>query len=89
VFEPKAIVDHPTRGFSALLKKARRIGGGKVERLRHTATKAGDVVPQKKQLRALVKGEPLSTQLGFLALYGAVCMAGAYGALSYVVRSRK
>lgn len=86
VFEPQAIVDHPTRGFMAILKKARRIGGGKVERLRHTATKAGDVIPGKKQLSTLVKGEPLLTRIGFFGLYVAVFIAGAYGAVVYLAR---
>ncbi len=89
VFEPSAIVSHPTRGFSALLKKARRIGGGKIERLRHTATTSKEVMPQKRQLAKLLEGESLVTKCGFLAIYGAVCAAGVFGALTYLWQSRR
>ena len=88
VFEPQAIVRHPTRGLKALLRKARRIGGGKAERLRHTTTRSKDVVPQKRQLQKLLEGEPLGTRLGFLAIYGAVCVAGAVGAIGSLLRGR-
>lgn len=89
VFEPTAVVAHPTRGLTALLKKARRIGGGKVERLRHTSTTSREVIPQKRQLAKLLEGESLPTQCGFLAIYGAVCLAGVVGALAYLWRSRR
>jgi cellulose synthase/poly-beta-1,6-N-acetylglucosamine synthase-like glycosyltransferase len=88
VFEPSAIVSHPTRGLAALLKKARRIGGGKIERLRHTTTTSKEVMPQKRQLAKLLEGESLATKCGFLAIYGAVCAAGVFGALTYLWRSR-
>jgi glycosyltransferase involved in cell wall biosynthesis len=87
VFEPSAVVQHPTRGFKALLRKARRIGGGKLERLRHTSTTSGDVIPKKRQLTELLAQESLRVQVGFLFIYGAVCLAGAYGALTYLARS--
>jgi hypothetical protein len=87
VFEPQAIVDHPTRGLSAILRKARRIGSGKIERILHTTTTTGQVMPQKQQLRALLSGEPLATQIGFFFIYLAVCYAGCVGALSYLFRT--
>lgn len=87
VFEPQAIVDHPTRGFSAILRKARRIGSGKVERLLHTNTTTGQVMPQKRQLKSLLAGEPFATQLGFFCIYFAVCCAGGVGAISYLIRT--
>lgn len=88
VFESQAIVDHPTRGFSALLRKARRIGAGKIERILHTTTTAGQVMPQKRQLSSLLQGETLATQIGFIFIYLAVCCAGAIGALSHLVSLR-
>jgi glycosyltransferase involved in cell wall biosynthesis len=86
VFEPAAIVKHPTRGLSALLKKAKRIGGGKVERLFHTSTTARQVVPGRRQLQHLLSGESLGTKIGFLVIYGAVCVAGMYGASLALVK---
>jgi cellulose synthase/poly-beta-1,6-N-acetylglucosamine synthase-like glycosyltransferase len=80
VFEPGAVVKHPTRGLAALLRKAKRIGGGKVERLKHTSTTARQVAPGRKQLQHLLAGETLGTRVGFLLIYGAVCAVGAYGA---------
>lgn len=87
-YEQAAIVHHPTRGLKALLRKARRIGGGKVERLRHTATTSRDVMPQKRQVAKLLAGESVSTKIAFLALYGAICVAGASGAFSVLWRHR-
>jgi cellulose synthase/poly-beta-1,6-N-acetylglucosamine synthase-like glycosyltransferase len=86
VFEPGAVVKHPTRGFSAILKKAKRIGGGKVERLLDTSTTARQVVPGGKQLQHLLAGESPLTRVGFLLIYGAVCLVGMYGASRALVR---
>jgi len=88
VFEPAAVVNHPTRGFSALLRKAKRIGGGKVERLLHTSTSARQVAPGRKQLQHLLAGESLATRLGFLFIYGAVCTVGAYGASVALIKAK-
>jgi glycosyltransferase involved in cell wall biosynthesis len=89
VYEPMAIVRHPTRGLGALLRKARRIGGGKVERLRHTTTKSRDVVPQRRQIVKLLEGESFRVKVGFLGIYGAICGAGIVGAIGYLWRSRR
>ena len=86
VFEPAAVVKHPTRGFSAILRKAKRIGGGKVERLLHTSTTARQVVPGGKQLQHLLSGESFITGIGFILIYAAVCVVGMYGASMALVK---
>jgi hypothetical protein len=87
-YEPTAVVRHPTRGFRALLKKAKRIGGGKVERLRHTATTSREVIPGGGHLARLLANERPRVQLGFGVIYLAICCAGAVGAALALFRQR-
>jgi glycosyltransferase involved in cell wall biosynthesis len=89
VFEPSAIVGHPTRGLRALLRKAKRIGGGKIERLRHTSSTSKEVMPKSRQLTQLLADEPFGVKVGFLAIYAIVCIAGVYGALAYLARTQR